>query len=159
MIAYRSNVALAAVYAPPLDDPDDISAVIVRLQPERVRDYILIEPETPPPNPFLQRFRLARAVAESVARDFDIRTADVIGASRRMIHVHARSVGRRLLADCGLGYAEIARRFCGTDHSTVIHGIKMFDTYAASSDIVADSYARHRVMLEAARQASAEVLP
>jgi hypothetical protein len=33
----------------------------------------------------------------------------------------------------------------------------LVDTYAAASDIVADSYARHRAMLEAARQATAEM--
>jgi hypothetical protein len=158
MIAYRSNVARVAVYAPQEDDPDDISAVIVRLQPERVRDYILIDTETPA-NPFLQRHRLARAVAESVAQDFGIRTADVIGAGRSIIPVYARSVGRRVLREWGLGYAEIARRFCGTDHSTVRHGIKMFDVYAAASDIVTDSYERHKAMLEAARQTGGEVLP
>lgn len=66
-----------------------------------------------------------REILGSVARGFNLRAEDILGARRRPDLVLARQVAmyvcRRKL---GLSYPELGRAFGGRDHSTVIHAVK-----------------------------------
>lgn len=66
-----------------------------------------------------------REILSSVARNFNLRIEDLLGARRRPDFVLARQVAmyicRRKL---GLSYPELGRAFGGRDHSTVIHAVK-----------------------------------
>ena len=66
-----------------------------------------------------------REILGSVARGFNLRAEDILGARRRPDFVLARQVAmyicRRKL---GLSYPELGRAFGGRDHSTVIHAVK-----------------------------------
>ena len=116
------------------------------------------EPVPPPPfyeggNPFLHTYRLSRAVAESVASDFELHAEQILGRSRHRDVVDARSVVFNLLAMRGVAYTEIGRRF-GRDHSTICHAIKWFDMHKRRNPMVAVSWERHAAL---AAEADAEL--
>ena len=100
-------------------------------------------------NPFLQLYRLTRAVSESVGRDFELPVAMIMGSGRLRDAVNARAVVINLLLRRGLGHAEIGRRL-GKDHSTIIHARKNFDLYMRRDERIAMSWARHLVLAEEA---------
>ena len=130
---------------------------VPKAKPRRVRDYIRISEFAPekreePQNPFLQTWRLTRALAESVARDFDISPSEIMGDRKFNRLVDARSVVINLLARKGHPYAEIGRRL-GKDHSTIIHACRHFDIYQRRNDTVGASWRRHlALMAEADRE-------
>lgn len=110
-------------------------------------------PTEPPTNPFLQTWRLTMAVIESVATDFGLCAAHVLGASRRREYIWARAVAIRLLNEQGLSAAGIGRKL-HRDHSTILHALKHFDAYARQCETVSGSYRRHALLaLEARREA------
>lgn len=66
-----------------------------------------------------------RDILGSVARGFNLRPEDLLGARRRPDHVLARQVAMYLCRrKLGLSYPELGRAFGGRDHSTVIHAVK-----------------------------------
>lgn len=66
-----------------------------------------------------------REILGSVARGFNLRTEDILGARRRPDLVLARQVAMYLCRrKLGLSYPELGRAFGGRDHSTVIHAVK-----------------------------------
>ena len=125
----------------------------------RARDYIEVTPLPPPPketgNPFLQGYRLTRAVAESVAKDFGITANDILGNRRWRLFIQARGVVVKLLIDRGAGFAELGRRM-GRDHSTIIHRYRQFDTDVRHYPLMRSSYDRHLKLIEEADRESAE---
>ena len=66
-----------------------------------------------------------REILGSVARGFNLRAEDILGARRRPDLVLARQVAMYLCRrTLGLSYPELGRAFGGRDHSTVIHAVK-----------------------------------
>ncbi|WP_308620982.1 helix-turn-helix domain-containing protein [uncultured Desulfovibrio sp.] len=66
-----------------------------------------------------------REILGSVARGFNLRAEDILGARRRPDLVLARQVAMYLCRrKLGLSYPELGRAFGGRDHSTVIHAVK-----------------------------------
>lgn len=66
-----------------------------------------------------------REILASVARSFNLRGEDILGARRRPDLVLARQVAMYLCRrKLGLSYPELGRAFGGRDHSTVIHAVK-----------------------------------
>lgn len=75
------------------------------------------------------------AIVRLVARHFRLRSADLLGPSRRQTTVHARGVAiylTRTLLD--LSFEEIGRHFGRRDHSTVLHAYhKVAEALAANA--------------------------
>lgn len=66
-----------------------------------------------------------REILGSVARGFNLRAEDILGARRRPDLVLARQIAMYLCRrKLGLSYPELGRAFGGRDHSTVIHAVK-----------------------------------
>lgn len=66
-----------------------------------------------------------REILVSVARGFNLRAEDILGARRRPDLVLARQIAMYLCRrKLGLSYPELGRAFGGRDHSTVIHAVK-----------------------------------
>lgn len=114
-------------------------------------------PREPVGNPFLMSYRLTRALAESVAADFRISPAQLLGKGRSRIFVEARAVVVKLAVDAGFAFAEVGRRL-GRDHSTIIYRYHQFDIDHKRSARVRASYARHlKLRDEAEREMAAQL--
>lgn len=84
-----------------------------------------------------------REILGSVARGFNLRAEDILGARRRPDLVLARQVAMYLCRrKLGLSYPELGRAFGGRDHSTVIHAVKkirrLLDTDKVVHNLVAE---------------------
>lgn len=143
MLSYRSNVTPPPVFKRVVEEVEVVSRPF---DPKRKKDYIRIEPLST--NPFRDTTTMIQEVARSVAADFGIRSSELMGPSREMRLVHPRCVARKLLVEAGLGTADVGRRLCASDHSSVIHALKMFPIYAKTNPLVQEVYDKHRVMLE-----------
>ena len=119
---------------------------------KRERDYLDIPPP-PPKNPFLQRWRIAGAVAESVGEAFGVEPVQIMGKFRTRKHTHPRSVVYKLLIDWGLGYAEIGRRMGDRDHSTIVHGVNNTFPVAMRDEKARAIYAKHTALIAEAIEA------
>ena len=78
-----------------------------------------------------------REILGSVARGFNLRTEDILGARRRPDLVLARQVAMYLCRrKLGLSYPELGRAFGGRDHSTVIHAVKKIHKLLETDKVV-----------------------
>lgn len=78
-----------------------------------------------------------REILSSVARGFNLRTEDILGARRRPDLVLARQVAMYLCRrKLGLSYPELGRAFGGRDHSTVIHAVKKIHRLLETDKVV-----------------------
>lgn len=121
-------------------------------KPERKRDYIDVRAALPEPeNPFLQLYSVGSRVIASVAGDFGVLPADIVGKRRHNHLVDARSVVAMTLKRWGRkSYPEIGKIIGGRDHSTVIHAVGSFDIYCRRNEQVWPSYQRHVKLIEKA---------
>ncbi|MDE7240552.1 helix-turn-helix domain-containing protein [Desulfovibrio sp.] len=78
-----------------------------------------------------------REILGCVARGFNLRTEDILGARRRPDLVLARQVAMYLCRrKLGLSYPELGRAFGGRDHSTVIHAVKKIHKLLETDKVV-----------------------
>ena len=78
-----------------------------------------------------------REILGSVARGFNLRAEDILGARRRPDLVLARQVAMYLCRrKLGLSYPELGRAFGGRDHSTVIHAVKKIRKLLVTDKVV-----------------------
>lgn len=133
-----------------------VPSLIKVARPPRVRDYIHVAPlpiEEHHENPFLSLYRVGSRVIESVARDFGMTSADILGKRRHNELVDARAVVAMTLKRWGRkSYPEIGRIMGGRDHSTVIHAVQNFDIYCRRNVTVSASYERHLALIEEAER-------
>lgn len=115
------------------------------------RDYIFVGSPTSkqlPPNPFIERHRIAAAVIDSVADAYGLTAGLITGPARARDIVYPRSIICRLLRDWGMTYPVIGRRLGNRDHSTIIHSVEVTFPRAIRSDIAAKGiYENHRHMM------------
>ena len=130
--------------------------IIPEKEPE-VKDYLFTPPEPDESgNPFFERWRIADAVIESVAKDFGLTLMAIKGEARDARYVGPRAIIVCLLMQWGLSSTEVGRRLGGRDHSTVLNARRRFSVYTRKKPIAA-SYAKHyKMLLEA--QAELEAL-
>lgn len=91
-----------------------------------------------------RRSRPATEIVASVARDFGVLPADLIGAGRERNLVEARAVVARLLKDRGFSTTQTGRYLGGRDHSTIVNLLGNFDIYARRNPLVELSYLARR---------------
>lgn len=154
MILARKQAKVRAIEAEPVpvvpDDTDERVAALFTA-PVRQRDYIVIEQEVVEPvNPFLQSHRRSRAVIEWVARRFETNVDELLGRKRLKRLTGPRSLIYRTLSDWGLSSCEIGRR-CNRDHSSVLHGFKMFDIYCKQWPDLLATYGELSALADEAR--------
>ncbi|NBT78168.1 MAG: hypothetical protein EBT04_06890 [Betaproteobacteria bacterium] len=68
-----------------------------------------------------------RAIVEQIAEDMDVLPEEICGKVRDPEIVAARFVAYVVLTNRGTSLAQVGRWIGGRDHSTVIHGIKVFE--------------------------------
>lgn len=82
-------------------------------------------------------------IVERVAKKTGLKTAEILGQSRRKDIVLARQISMFLCREhLGLSYPEIGRLFGGKDHATVIHGINKIQQSRA------DNSSLHMILTE-----------
>lgn len=156
--ARRSVYSFASVRGRPSDDAIDWQPrtfVAKREtkpepQPERERDYIIIE--TTPSNPFVGPF-MASNLVKSVAQDFRFSVDEMCGERRHKPFVHARAVVARILKERGWSYPRIAHAIGRADHTTVINAVEKFDIYVRANPQVQQSYDRLSALMREADEA------
>lgn len=84
------------------------------------------------------------ALLDSVAGDFGLTRAQLIGSTRKVANTHARAVVVRLLRGRGWSYGQTGKALGGRDHSTIVHADQHFDTYAKQNPLVEISYRQHK---------------
>jgi chromosomal replication initiator protein len=82
-----------------------------------------------------QRRVTLEGIQKLVARHFDVDLNDLVGPRRFHALSHPRHVAMYLTRQhTELSYPEIARRFGGRDHSTIINAVRKIETQLASDD-------------------------
>ena len=84
----------------------------------------------------------AKKIIFMVVKHFKIKTADLLGASRRREYVLPRQVAMYLLREEGEPLVKIGEVLGGRDHTTIIHGVRKI-----THKFTSDSSLRHEIML------------
>lgn len=107
-------------------------------------------------NPWLQTWRMSRAVIESVCADMNVSVEQVLGRSRAIRLAKPRYVIYELFREWGMSNELIGFRVGERAHSSVASAWGKFAKYAQDDPVMARTYARHRqLMLEALRHLEA----
>ena len=103
------------------------------------------KPVEPEPLPVPKELRIdRRVIVKGVASDFRISSDDIYGKSRKRTIVHARAVIAKLMADRKMSASWTGRFLGRRDHSSILHSLRMFDTYERVNPLVTLSYERWR---------------
>lgn len=85
-----------------------------------------------------------KSLMRSVALDFGISVAEMLGEGRWPHLVEARAVAAQVLKERGRTSVQVARELKRKDHTTILHALKTFPKYCSRNPIVQASYERHR---------------